>query len=398
MSKRFFAKIMLIKTLVLFGLAFHCLMAGDKSSSMAVSTRGKEEKKPSVAILVPSMGSWHMERHDEAHKYFQAMHKSYEKFGTKLEVFKDWLNPAVLKDFVHYRLDKACNSGFIKDQTLIDRTRKAKMLLHAAVPDQVSSGIEAGWRADHRILAAQALAFKVLDYQKDGNEVSLIGLGIGGGQIVSGATRLLGKTVGEVKSVNGVLEGLANALDATAPFFGPYSTFVTWGAKAVHFAARASDIFKNDTYLWQASQMPVALHKEAIFKGKAPEKVVNKLFTLGVPVGKSSFEPEVDVVDKFYNLYSKGDLRCTFLGRKTGLKESKHSGVANLAIKFDHRLIAPGHLKMVNSSVLASWIPYIHEHIQNPEDFKFGAPGKLLINKKEPPKYSSDKKREKSGS
>lgn len=361
------------------------------STSSSHST--KKTKKPKVAILVPSMGSWHMERHDEAHKYFQGMHKSFENVdGTRLEVFKDWLKPAVIKDFVHYRLDKACNSGVIKDQVLIDRTRKAKMLLHAAVPDQVQSGLEAGWRADHRILAAQALAFKVIDYQRDGYDVTLIGLGIGGGQIAAGATRLLGDTVSQMKSLNGVAEGLASALDATAPFFGQYAIFVTWGAKAVHFAARASDILKNDTYLWQASQMPVTLHKQAAFKGKVPSVLVNKLFTVGVPVGKSSFEPDTDVVDKFYNLYSKGDLRCRFMGGKTGLKESRHSGVVNLAIKFDHRLVAPGHIKMLNSSVLAGWIPYIHEHIKNPQDFKFGAPGKLIISKSIPPVYSEEKK------
>ncbi len=343
-----------------------------------------------VAILVPSVGAWNMEQHDETNGYFQAMHRSFSKFGVRLEVFKDWHNPVVIKDYVHYRLDKACNSGFIKDQTLIDRTRKAKMLLHAAVPDQVHSDVESGWRADHRILAAQALAFKIIDYKKAGVSVYVVGLGFGGGQIVAGASRLLSTLPIKTKSFAGFAGGLASALDGVAPLFGPYSIFITWGSKAVKFASRAAEILKNDEYLWQVSQMPVSFYAEyAFYKKKRPKFLIDKMYMLGVPVGKSHFAPDPDVIKQLYNLYSKGDLKCALLGgRKVGGKETFKGDVVDLEVKFDGKVLStPLHLQMTNSKTLAAAVPYIHERMENVEDFRFGVPGKIIVSKNRPPKY-----------
>lgn len=396
--------------------------------------------KSTIAILVPSFGSWHNEKHDENHEYFKAMHKSFQDCGVALEVFKGWHNPAVLKDFIHFRLEKACNSDVMKNETdLIDRTRKAKVLLHVAIPDQVKSGLESGWRADHRILASQALAFTIIDYLNSGQEVTVVGLGVGGGQIAAGASRLLSdayqaslptrspdQTIEEIedgltdsesqievsqepaaidqqtekttegenlddpesRSIAGIANELASVMDMAAPFFGPYATFFTWGARASRFAARAAEILKNDRFLWQAAKMPVDMYKRAFLKDRKKLQTINKLYTIGVPVGLEHFAPAADAVDCFYNLYSKGDFTCRFIGRKGESAESRTSGVANLSIKFDKGIISPSHIKMLNNPFFAASIPLIHEKLQNPQDFKFGVAGQLLIYKDKVPLYS----------
>ncbi len=438
MNKNLSTKSLLLVSLVIF---FSTRFSQGTDPHELTQETTRNGSKSTVAILVPSFGSWHNEKHDENHNFFKAMYKSFQDIGVALEVFKGWQNPAVLKDFVHFRLEKACACDEMKDEVdLIDRTRKAKVLLHVAVPDQVKSGIESGWRADHRILAAQALAYTVIDYIKAGSEVHLIGLGIGGGQIVAGTTRLLSdayqaslpsknswkndeevevalnedakenfeitpanesekSTVEEElnenehanqqsKSIAGIANELASALDLAAPFFGPYATFFAWGARASRFAARAAEILKNERFLWQAAKMPVDFYKRSFLKDRKKTQTINKLYTVGVPVGVEHFAPAIDSIEYFYNLYSKGDLTCKFIGRKGQSSGQHEAHIANLAIKFDHSIISPSHTKMVNSPVLSGWLPSIHEGLSNSREFKFGVPGQLTIYKDKAPVYS----------
>ena len=378
-----------IQTCLLLAL----LAASQQLACAPEAANNSKTNREIVAILVPSMGQNHMQAHDETHRYFQKMYQAFDEFDVTLEVFKDWHLPAVLKDFIIYRVNKACGSDIFTDQAYITRVRKSTMLLAAAVPDQITSGVETGWRADHRILAAQGLAFKVLDYQSKGKKVYLIGLGIGGGQIVAGATRLLATEVLPDRSLPGALNNFAAVLEGVAPLFGTYSTFVLWGAKASKYAARAAEILHNQTFLWQAAEAPVRFYKEFVFHNKfQPKYLVDKLVTVATPVHMKAFTPDIKVVAQYYNLYGEADLKCRMMGNKLKTKSSAAHGISNLAVRFESGILPAIHAKLLNSTSLAKAIAHLHEHLENANEFAFGVPGKLIVRKNAPPLFVASKK------
>lgn len=356
-------------------------------------------KSEHIVYLVPSTGVSHMEKHSESKDYFKEMWNCAKACGMRLEVFKDWHQPAIIKDFVHRRLEQAlekykkqCSDfGREEDKSYVDQVCRAKMLLHAAVPDLVNSNTEAGWKPDHRILAAQTLAVMVLEQNRMGNTVSIVGLGIGGGQIATGATRLLASGP-QSRGFERPLAEFARVLDGVAPFFGPVTGILKWGAQGVEYISRAVEILKNNSFLWQAARLPVSFIKEVMLTpGESP--CIEKLFTVGTPVARDDYVPNLQYVSRYYNIYSKLDLRCRFLGMKmSGLSHSDASRFANLSINFIDDLIpVPGHAKLMDSTVLARWMLFIDERLQNSKDFQFGVDGKIIFFKDRAPFYKVSK-------
>lgn len=113
--------------------------------------------------------------------------------------------------------------------------------------------------------------------------------------------------------------------------------------------------------------------------GNAYHKKIKKLYTLGTPVDQN-MQPNMDVIEHYYNLFSFGDLVqpvFNFYGRVY----PAHERIANLAIRFEYRHMDHDE---VHHPIVAHWILFIHEFFVQHEkgnfkDFSFAQPGTIYF-------------------
>jgi hypothetical protein len=122
-----------------------------------------------------------------------------------------------------------------------------------------------------------------------------------------------------------------------------------------------------------ASQEIEYLNKK---KKNSKKRIINRLYALGVPVDLERYQPNMKVIEKFYNFFSLGDYIQPLFGLYGRLYPA-HPSIANIRIKIDS--LDPIH-KELHNECIGRWLLYIHEQLHQEqkgyfETFDFSASG-----------------------
>jgi hypothetical protein len=90
-------------------------------------------------------------------------------------------------------------------------------------------------------------------------------------------------------------------------------------------------------------------------------KKISIFYSLGLPIDDLNYLPNMQVIEKFYNIFSFGDLYQTAIGMHQRVF-SKIPGVYNINIEVNFQ--KPQH-EDLHSPVIAKWLPYISKFFAN---------------------------------
>ena len=137
------------------------------------------------------------------------------------------------------------------------------------------------------------------------------------------------------------------------------------------------------------------LRENWIACGKKTEYKIKKFYALGIPVNQYDCFPNMNVIGKFYNLFSFSDMVQPVFG-VFGRTFFLHDRVANLSVVIDG--IEPTH-SSIHSGVVGRGILSVAEGFakkgrKKMDPFSFENPGKVLFFKEQIPEYQRDYMRE----
>ena len=121
------------------------------------------------------------------------------------------------------------------------------------------------------------------------------------------------------------------------------------------------------------------------------EKKIGALYLLGAPIDQKIYMPDMNSIDRIYNLYSTSDIVQPILGLFHQCFDS-HERIANLRVLFE--TLAPDHFKL-HDPIIGRYILDIHDGFGkqksgNFENFRFDKPGVINFFVSRVPTYNED--------
>jgi len=116
---------------------------------------------------------------------------------------------------------------------------------------------------------------------------------------------------------------------------------------------------------------------------------IHFFYALGTPVSRKNYQPNMDVITYFYNLFSFEDLIQPVLGFFER-EYTQHERIANIRITINDR--EPDHAQL-HDPLVAQWIPQLHAMVTSFQTFDFKIPGIIHFANNKKPIYIPDKVR-----
>ena len=113
-------------------------------------------------------------------------------------------------------------------------------------------------------------------------------------------------------------------------------------------------------------------------------------YALGTPINRTDYQPNMNIISYFYNLFSFEDLIQPVLGMFER-EYSQHERIANIRITINNK--EPNHTQLHNPLV-GQWLPTLHKLLITFQDFDFKIPGIIHFAENKKPIYVPDKRRE----
>ncbi len=130
------------------------------------------------------------------------------------------------------------------------------------------------------------------------------------------------------------------------------------------------------------------LASQLLGKDTNNKHTIDVFYALGTPIN-GDYQPDMRVINYFYNLFSFEDLIQPVLGMFRREYEA-HARVANIRITIDSK--EPNHTQL-HDPLVASWLPQLHEWMRN-KNIDLSKPGIIHFAKNQELVYEIDEKRE----
>lgn len=133
------------------------------------------------------------------------------------------------------------------------------------------------------------------------------------------------------------------------------------------------------------------LASQYLAKNPSNKHRISQFYSLGRPVNNKECQPNMDVIDYFYNFFSYNDAIQRVFGAYEREILPTHHRIANLRIVVNGK--DPNHSEL-HAPCIAQWIYTIHDLLCLNETFEFSDPGVLYFSDTQPPTYAIDIQRE----
>ncbi len=117
---------------------------------------------------------------------------------------------------------------------------------------------------------------------------------------------------------------------------------------------------------------------------------IHIFYALGTPVNTTNYQPNMNMITYFYNLFSFEDLIQPVLGFFER-EYLPHERIANIRITINNK--EPSHTQLHNPLV-GQWLPLLHEILTSFQDFDFKIPSIIHFAENKKPSYAADKTRQ----
>lgn len=117
---------------------------------------------------------------------------------------------------------------------------------------------------------------------------------------------------------------------------------------------------------------------------------INIFYALGTPISTSAYQPNMDRIEYFYNLFSFEDYIQPVLGFFQR-EYPPHERIANIRVTINNK--EPTHEEL-HSPLVGQWLPFLHEFLTtSTPSFDFTKPGIIHFADNTKPFYEIDKER-----